>query len=170
MQKIRDVNQGDLLTFKATDGRHKALLCTSTDKERSPQSFTFAVLTYDSADKPTVKSICESGFYGIGNRKKDYFKYSDSEQQKMWTIHPEVKPYDLASYGLIIWRKDFMKFRKNFELLRNIEIVDHLDKNGSGGINGSDWNFLLAFFNEKFKTFLPEKGQTVFKVKAILRN
>jgi hypothetical protein len=170
MHKIRVVNQGDVLTFKVAGGRHKALLCTSTYKERSPQNFTFAALTYDSVDEPTVESICESEFYGIGNRKSDYFKYSDSELRRIWTIHPEIKPYDLGSYGLIIWRKDFMKFRDNFKLVGNIDIIDHLDKNGSGGINASDWSFLQSFFNEKFETFFPDKGQRVFKVKAILRN
>lgn len=170
MQKIRDINQGDLLTFKAADGRHKVFLCTSIYKERSPHNFTFAILTYDSLNKPTVESSCESEFYGIGNRKSDYFSYSDRELQRMWTVHSEVKPYDLGTYGLVIWRKDFMKFRDNFELVGNIAIVDHLDKNGNGGINASDWNFLLEFFNEKFKSFLPEKGQTTFKVKAILKD
>jgi hypothetical protein len=170
MRKIKDVNQGDLLTFKAADDRYKTFLCTSTYKEKSPQNFTFAALTYDSLDKPTIESIYESEFYGIGNRKSDHFKYSDKELQRMWTIHPEIKPYDLGSYGLIIWRKDLMKFRDNFELIGNIKIVDHLDKNGSGGMNASDWNLLQEFFNEKFKAVLPERGQTAFKVKAILRD
>ena len=170
MQKIRDVNQGDILTFKAADGRYKALLCTSTYKEKSPRNFTFAALAYDSVEKPTLESICETDFFGIGNRKSDYFKYADNELDRMWTLHPEVKPYYLGSYGLIIWRKDFMKFRDNFEFIGNVKIADNLDKNGSSGMNASDWNFLQAFFNEKFKTILPERGQAVFKVKAILRN
>ncbi|NTS42889.1 hypothetical protein HRG84_18520 [Flavisolibacter sp. BT320] len=169
MQKIRDVNQGDILTFKAADGKYKALLCTSTYKERSPQNFTFAALTYDRIEKPTIESIYESGFYGIGNKKSDYFKYSDNELQRMWTIHPEIKPYFLGSYRLTIWRKDFMKFRGNFELIGCLKVVDQVDKHGSGGMNASDWNFLQEFFNEKFKSFLPDKGQTTFKVKAILR-
>jgi hypothetical protein len=170
MQKIRDVNQGDILTFKAADGRHKALLCTSTYKEKSPQSFTFAALTYDAVEKPTAEAILEVEFFGIGNRRNDYFKYADDELDKMWTLHPEVKPYYLGSYGLIIWRKDFMKFRDNFEYVGNISIVDHLDKNGSGGMNASDWNLLQDFFNEKFKTVLPDREQTAFKVKAVLRS
>lgn len=169
MQKIRDVNQGDILTFKATDGRHKALLCTSTFKEKSPQNFTFAALTYDAIGKPKVEDISETEFFGIGNRKNDHFKYADNELDRMWTLHPEVKPYYLGSYGLLIWRKDFMKFRDNFEFVGNVEIINHLDKNGNGGMNASDWNYLQDFFNEKFKTLLLDRGQTAFKVKAILR-
>ncbi|MDR6734868.1 hypothetical protein J2X77_001726 [Sphingobacterium sp. 2149] len=30
MLKITDINQGDLLTFKAADNKFKVLLCTST--------------------------------------------------------------------------------------------------------------------------------------------
>jgi hypothetical protein len=170
MQKIKDVNQGDLLTFKGADGNYKTLLCTSTHKDKSPQYFTFAALTYDSIDKPTIEKILETEFFGIGNRKSDYFKYEDDELNKMWTVHPEVKPYYLGSYGLTISRKDFMKFRDNLELIDNIKIVDHLDKNGSGGMNASDWKFLQDFFNGKFRTVLPGRGQTTYKVKAILRN
>ncbi len=57
MLKITDINQGDLLTFKAADNKFKVLLCTSTRKNKSPQYFTFAALTYDSFDKPTTSNI-----------------------------------------------------------------------------------------------------------------
>jgi hypothetical protein len=63
-----------------------------------------------------------------------------------------------------------MKFRDNFEFVGNVTIVDHLDKNGSGGMNASDWNLLRDFFNEKFKTVLPDRGQAAFKVKAVLKS
>ncbi len=170
MQKIKDINKGDIFAFKSTDGRYKALLCTSMYKEKSPQNFTFAALTYDNLKKPTIENICESEFYGIANRKSNIFKYSDIELERMWNIHPEVKPYDLGSYGLIIWRKDFMKLHENFELIGNIKIVDHLDKMGSGSMNASDWNYLQDFFNKKFKTVLFDKGQIAYKIKAILKS
>jgi hypothetical protein len=170
MQKIKDIHQGDILTFKAADGNYKALLCTSTYKDESPQNFTFAALTYDSAEKPTIAGIYESGFFGTGNKKDEYYKYPDGELQNMWALHPEVKPYYLGSYGLVIWRKDFMKFRDNFEFIGNIKIVDHLDKNGNGSMNASDWNFLQDFFNQKFRTVLPDRGQTAYKVKAISKS
>jgi hypothetical protein len=50
------------LTFKATDDKYKVLLCTSTSKEKSPQNFSFAALTYDNEDKPTVEVILLSDF------------------------------------------------------------------------------------------------------------
>jgi hypothetical protein len=170
MEKIKDINQGDLLTFKAADGKYKVLLCTSIYKDKSPHNFKFAALTYDSAEMPTVEKILESEFFGIGNRKNNFFAYSDKELERMWTLHPEVKPYHLGSYSLIIWRKDFIKFRDNFETIGNIEIFDHLDLNGNGGVNASSWSFLQDFFYEKFKTVLPDRGQTVFKIKAILKD
>ena len=57
MLKITDINQGDLLTFKAADNKFKVLLCTSTRKDKSLQYFTFAALTHDSFDKPTTSII-----------------------------------------------------------------------------------------------------------------
>jgi hypothetical protein len=72
-------------------GERKALLCTSTYKEKSPQNFTFAALTYDAAEKPTAETILETEFFGIGNKRNDYFKYADDELDKMWTLHPEVR-------------------------------------------------------------------------------
>ena len=169
MKKITYINQGDLLTFKAADEKYKVLLCTSTSKEKSPQNFSFAALTYDNEDKPTVEDILLSDFWGIGNTKNDYFKYSDIELNKMWNIHPETKPYFLGSYRLIIWRKDFMKFRDNFEIIGNLKIVDNLDNNGNGGMNPSDWSFITDFLTFKINSVLPERGQKTFKLKAIVK-
>jgi hypothetical protein len=168
MQKITDINQGDFLTFKATDNKYKVLLCTSSYKDKSPQNFTFAALTYDSFDKPTIANILETEFLGIGNTMNDYFKYSDNQLNKMWTIHPETKPYFLGSYGLTIWRKDFMKFRDNFEVIDNLKIVDNLDKNGNGSMNASDWFFLNKFFSDNYISVLSNRGQKPFKLKSIL--
>ncbi|WP_262487589.1 hypothetical protein [Paenimyroides ummariense] len=42
MKKNSNINQADLLTFKANDEKYKALLCTSTYKEKSRHCFTVA--------------------------------------------------------------------------------------------------------------------------------
>ncbi len=47
MLKITDINQGSLLTFKATDNKFKVLFCTSTPKDKSLQYIIFAALTYE---------------------------------------------------------------------------------------------------------------------------
>ncbi len=171
MNRISDIKKGDIITFKTTnDNKYKVLLCTSVFKDKSPQNFTFAALTYDSKEKPTTEKILESEFFGIGNTTNDHFKYSDQELQKMWTLHPEIKPYFLGSYGLVIWRKDFMTFRNNFELIDNFNIVEKKKKNGNGSMNSSDWNFIQDFFHEKYKTILIDRGQKTFKVKSIVRD
>jgi len=168
MKKISDINQGDLLTFKAADERYKVMLCTSTNKDKSPHNFTFAALTYDDKEKPTVEKILHSDFWGIGNTKNDYFKYSDIELNQMWRLHPDIKPFYLGSYGLVIWRKDFLKFRDNFELISYLKIVDNLDKNGNGSMNASDWEFIKDFFANKINSIMPDRGQKTFKIKAII--
>lgn len=79
MKKISDINQGDLLAFEANNGNYKVLLCTSTYKQKVPQSFTFATLTYEDIEKPTAEKILNSDFWDIGNTKNEYFKYSEIE-------------------------------------------------------------------------------------------
>lgn len=170
MKKITDINQGDLLTFNANDENYKVILCTSTYKEKSPQNFTFAALTYNDKEKPTIENILSSDFWGIGNTKNDYFKYSDNELNQMWSIHLDVKPYYLGSYGLVILRKDFLKFRDNFEFISNLKIVENLDKNGNGSMNASDWEFIKDFFANKINLVMPDRGQKTFKIKAIIKD
>lgn len=170
MEKIKDINQGDILTFRAADNKYKALICTSTNKNKSPQSFTFMALTIESGEKLTMSSVLEGEFFGIGNALSNYFIYSEQELNKMWAVHPEIKPYSIGTYGHIIWRKDFLKFSENFELVGNLQIVDNLDKNGNGFINVSSWEFLNNYFNEKFKTLLDQNGQKKYKVQAIVKD
>lgn len=168
MELIKDVNQGDVLTFKANDGKYKAILCTSTYKERSPFNYTFAALSYDAFERPKLDDIRESYFYGKGNIKDDHFRYSDAQREKIWIVHPEIRPYSVGGYGLIIWRKDFMKFRDKIEFVGNLKIVNHLDKNGSGGMNASGWSVLGDFFVDRYKSVLEGRGQTTYKVEAIV--
>jgi len=170
MKKISDINQGYILTFKANDGKYKALLCTSAYKEDSPHYFTLAALTYDDFEKPAVANILHCDFWGIGNRKDSHFKYSDIELNQMWTCHPEIKPYVLGSYGLVVLRKDFIKFRDDFEVIGNLKIVDNLDKNGNGGMNASDLNFIKDFLSDKINSILPDRGQKLFKLEAIVKD
>jgi hypothetical protein len=171
MNHIKEINQGDVLTFLGVDKKYKVILCTSTYKIKSPHTYHFAALTVDKLDRPTVEDIRSSEFFGVGNSGDKYFKYSEKELEKMWTIHPEIKPYFLGSYMLIIWRKDFMQFRDNFEVIGNLDIVDNLDKNGSGGLNASSWNVLRDFFTDTYRDKLEERRQNnTFKVEAIIRD
>lgn len=170
MATIKEINKGDVFTFKDLDNRYKAILCSGCYKKKSPHNFTFAALAFDNKDKPSLEDIYETDFYGIGNIKDDHFQYSPSEREKIWATHPEVKPYSLGSYGLFIWRKDFMKFRDKVELIGNLDIIDNLDKNGRSGVNASDWNFLTDFFTHKYKIVLEERGQKRFKVRSIIRD
>ncbi len=164
------MKKGDVLSFIGLDRRYKAILCTSTYVEKSPYYFTFAALTFDNAERPNIESIKKEEFYGVGNIKDGYFQYSEEERQKIWTVHPEIRPYSLGSYGLLIWRKDFVKFRDKVERIGNLDIVDNLDKNGRGSMNAGDWDFLRDFFTDKYKRILSERGQTTFKLSSIVRN
>ncbi|MFY7788277.1 MAG: hypothetical protein ACOVQA_10425 [Thermoflexibacteraceae bacterium] len=168
MNTIKDIKKGDFFTFVGNDNKYKGLFCTSCHKEKSPFYFIFAALTYDDIQKPTLEDFINCNFFGTAHSKKNPFKYSDKALEQMWNNHPEIKPYHIGSYWFIIWRKDFLKFRNNFEFVGNLNIVDNLDKNGNSGVNASSWDFLTDFFSEKYKTVLDYRGQTTFKVKSII--
>lgn len=168
MPKNADIVQGDLLSFRALDGNYKVLLCTSVFKDKSPHYFTFAALSYNSSIKPDISNILSSEFLGIGNTRNDLFKYPEAQLEKMWAIHPEIKPCLLGSYGLIIWRKEFINMSDQFEIIQNIKIVDNLDKNGNGSMNASDWNYLNRFFASDFISTFKNRGQNLFKLNSII--
>jgi hypothetical protein len=170
MEKIKDVNQGDLLTFITSENKFRILLCTSVNKDRSPQNFTFCILDYKKVEKPVINNIKNLSFFGVGSMTaKNHYNYSDQELEKMWFFHPEIKPCLIGSFGFIIWRKDFMKFRENFEFIGNLEILSNIDKNGNSGINASSWNFLKNFLDERLNNLMNEKEQKLFQLKAITK-
>lgn len=171
MEKIKNINQGDLLTFIASDGNYKVILCTNTYIEKSPHNFTFCALDYNLAEKPTIEIIKEISFFGVGNAtKNNFYKHSDNELEKMWNFHPEIKPHLLGFYNFIIWKKDFIKFRDHFEFIGNLKIVNNIEKNGNGGLNASSWDYLRDFFNENFDKIMSERGQLTFKLKSIIKD
>lgn len=170
MAKIKDIKQGDLLTFITAENKFRILLCTSANKEKSPQNFTFCVLDYNEAQKPAFEDIENLNFFGVGNMtKKNHYNYSEQELEKMWFFHPETKPCLLGSFSFIIWRKDFMNCRENFDFIGNLDILPNIDKNGNGGLNASDWFFLQNFFDEKFNNLMRQESQNLFKLKAITK-
>ncbi|MGC6431503.1 MAG: hypothetical protein ACON5F_10720 [Jejuia sp.] len=167
MQKIKDISIGDFLTFKASDGLYRVLFCLNVYKERSPHHFDFAATAIRQESKPSIQDIRSSDFFGKGNRKD--FRFDEEELIKMWEIHPEIKPYYLGTYGLLITRKAFMSFRERFELVCNLPILETLEQNGSGGLNASDMDLIDDLFVNRLDSFMESQGQTRFKTEAILR-
>jgi hypothetical protein len=167
-QKIKDINQGDCLTFKTSDNRYKVIFCIGANKEKSTQSFSFAATTFDKDFKPTVNDLSDTDFWGKGNRRD--FKYSERELERMWAYHPSNKPYFLGTYGILILRKEFMKWRENFELIGNLSIVDNLEQNGSGSFYPGDLDNLDKFFTEDLENVMDQSGQSKFKLKAIVKD
>jgi len=168
MEKIKDINLGDALTFRAWDGNYKLLLCTSVHKKKSPHYYIFAGLTFSSFNKPVLKDVLESYFYGTGNTKSDYFKYNDDELDRMWGVHPEVKPYYLGSYGLMILRKDFLSFRSDIEYVVNVSIPTQLEMHGNGSMNISSFSFINELFsNDNLDEIMGKRFQKAFKITAI---
>jgi hypothetical protein len=162
------MTKGDAFTFLAADNRYKIIICTSIYKEVSPHYYIFAALTYDNERKPVIEDAIDSGFWGKAVYKDGVFKYPDSQIEHMWEYHPEIMPYYLGSYGLTVWRKDFLQFKDNMNFVGNLKIVDDLDKNGNGGMNASGWLTLQRFFNSEISNVLSYRSQKTFKVRSIL--
>tara|TARA_R110000868_G_C10586236_1_gene739127 strand:+ start:58 stop:567 length:510 start_codon:yes stop_codon:yes gene_type:complete len=168
MEKIKGIEQGDLLTFKTVDGNYRVIMCTETDK-KSPQNFSFIALTYNSSEIPNEIEIRKESFWGCGTSKANYYKYSLEEQERMWTLHPEIKPFLIGGYNLIIWRKDFLKFRDRILKIGNLDIVNNIDKNGNYGINVSSWESLNNFFSVQIEIIFKDIGQKTFKIESIIK-
>ena len=147
VEKIKDIKQGDFLTFKASDDEYRVIFCIDVCKRSSPIMFTFAASTYKSKDKPTYEALLNSSFYGRGDRE-DFFKsYTDEDSRQIWNVHPEIKPYVLGAYHINVLRKEFMKVRDKFEFLINLNILENLYQYGNGGIYCGTMEYLRACLN-----------------------
>ena len=167
MNKIKDINFGDFLSFKASDGFYRVLFCSSVQKTRSPYFFNFSATAIKSKTKPTIKDIRESYYYGKGNRKG--YEFGKNELEKMWELHPEIKPNYLGAYELLITKKDFMSFRDEFELITNLPILENLNRNGSGGMNASDVKVLDDLFVNRIESFMKTQSQDKYLTEAIIK-
>jgi hypothetical protein len=169
LNRIKEVNKGDFLAFKASDNRYKVIFCTSTNKDRSHHSYKFAATSYDSDLKPSIKDIIPSYFYGIGIRKNsDYKPYTDEQLERMWQFHPNIKPYCLYSYSILIFRKEFFKMRDSFLYLGNLSVAYNLDTNGSAVFYPGTIDFLDKFFTKNLQNEMADKGQRKFLIQSIL--
>jgi hypothetical protein len=169
MKTLKDIAVGDVLAFKAADGHYKGLICTSIYKDKSPYHFIFCALTYSNILVPTIEDVKGGSFFGVGTSKGDYFKYSEDEVERMWDVHPEIKPYVLGTYRFFILRKDFMQFYDNMLFVGNLDILDNLDLNGNGSLNASAWDYLKDSFNDSLPLVMADRRQRVFKVRAIIK-
>jgi hypothetical protein len=167
MNKIKDINIGDFLSFESSDGFYSVLFCSSVQKSRSPYFFNFSVTTIKSKSKPTIKDIRDSHYYGKGNRNG--YKFKENELEKIWELHPEIKPNYLGTYELLITRKDFMSFRDKFELISSLPVLENLNQNGSGGMNASDLDVLDELFVKRIESFMKNQNQEKYLTEAILK-
>jgi len=167
MNKIKDVKIGDFLSFKTSDGFYRVLFCSSVQKSRSPYFFNFSATTIKSKTKPTINDIRSSHYYGKGSRNRQ--KFEEDELKKMWGLHSEIKPNYLGTYELLITRKDFMSFKKDFEFISNIPILENLNLNGSGGMNASNINVLDDLFVNRIENFMKSQGQEKYLTEAIIK-
>ena len=155
------------MLFKASDGFYRVLFCSSVQKSRSPYFFNFSVTTIKTVEKPTINDIRNSQYYGKGNRNDHRFE--EIELEKIWGFHPEIKPYYLGTYELLISRKDFMSFGDNFELIANLPILENLILNGSGGMNAGDLHVLDNLLVSTIESFMKDQNQQKYSTEAILR-
>jgi hypothetical protein len=166
---ISTVNNGDVLTFKASDGKYKVIVCASVYKARSPHHFVFIGTDISQIVQPTLEDVLQSHFFGVANSKDDYLKYEPNELTQIWTFYPEIYPYHLGFYGFLIVRKDFMTFRDKFQLIGRLNTFDKVSINLNSAVNASNWGFLNNLFTENLEDKMKQQSQGKFKIKAILK-
>lgn len=167
--KINNIEVGDFLSFKASDGNYRVIFCVSVFKEKEPFYFDFAATTINEKNRPTKEQILESGFFGIVNRKKLYFITEQNADSKMWKDHhPEIDPFLVGVYVLTIWLKDFMGFQENFELIENIPIIKNLHLKGNGSMNASSLESLNKLFLSNIDEVMAERRQKAIVISSIL--
>ena len=167
MVKINNISIGDFLTFKASDGLYRVIFCSNIFKERSPHFFDFGATSISKYEKPTISDVINAEFYGKGNRNS--FRFKEKELDKMWKIHPEIKPYYLGIFMLLITRKGLVSFRERLEFICNLPILENLEQNGTGGTNVSTIESLNGFFIEDTEDFMDKQSQCKYKIEAIIK-
>ncbi len=166
---IENIEIGDFLSFRDTNKNFRVLFCVSVFKEKEPFYFNFAATTINQKNKPTKEQIIESGFYGIVNRKKLYFKTDENANSKMWKDHhPEINPFLVGVYGLTIWLKDLIRFQEHFEFIENIPILKNLHLSGNGSMNASSLESLNKLFISNIDEVMSERRQKAVVISSIL--
>lgn len=166
--KIKNIEVGDFLSFRASDGNYRVIFCVAIQIKESPFYFHFAATTINSKNKPHKEEIFKCGFYGIVNRKNLYFKTEHNSASGMWKDHrPEIDPFLVGVYELTIWRKDFMRFRDAFEYIDNISIHENLHLKGNGGMNASSLEALNKLFLSNINEIMVERRQKAIVISSI---
>lgn len=167
--KIPNIELGDFLSFRASDKNYKVIFCIGVYKERSPFFFEFAATTINTKNKPSKEEIYQSGFFGIVNRKSLYFKTEQNINSGMWKDHhPEIEPFFVGTYGLLISRKELMRSREDFEFIVNLPIIENLQKAGNGGMNVNGLEYLDKLFVTNINEFMAERRQKAIVISSIL--
>lgn len=75
----------------------------------------------------------------------------------------------LGSFGVLIFRKDFMKMRERFELLSNKEIVKNLPLFGNASFHPGTIEYLDRFFGDNLESKMEDKDQKKYKLQALIK-
>lgn len=167
--KIIDLEVGDFLSFKASDGNYRVIFCVSVFKEKEPFYFDFAATTINQKNRPSKEQIIKSGFFGIVNKKELYFKTEENANSRIWNDHhPEIEPFFIGTYGLAIWLKDFVRFQEKFEFIENLPIIENLHLKGNGGMNAGSFEALNKLFVPDVYKIMSERRQKAITINSIL--
>ena len=129
-------SENDILSFKLKDNSYRSLICMKIDQYRGNCNYWFVPTTYNSLEKPTLNSITQEMILGrtIGS---GYDKETTrKEQPGIEIIWDYVGGNQKLFFGFVIdavEHKDLLKFKKSFEKIGSIKIVEGLKKTGSFG-------------------------------------
>ena len=171
--RIKDINiqVGDFFSFKTADETYRVIFCIESQIKKSPFYYLFAATTINTTYRPTTQDVKECGFYGIVNRKKFYLKTNKNAESIMWKDDfPELNPFIVGAFHLIISRKDFLKFEGDFEFIENLPIRENLHMTGNSGMNASSQESLNKLFLSDIDNYMGIQGQKSIVLTCILKN
>jgi len=155
-------NENDVLSFQLKDKSYRTLICVKIDQYRGSCNYWMAPTTYKSLDKPTVELISEEMILGrtIGS---GYDKETTkNEQPGIELILEYVGGNPKFFFGFVIdavEHKDLLKFKKSFEKIGSIRIVEGLKQVGSLGYSQNLESFEESYIDldARIKVFKYEK-------------
>jgi len=127
-------NENDILSFKLKDFSYRSLICMKIDQYRGSCNYWFVPTTYNSFNKPTVKSITQEMILGRTISSGYDKETTRKEQPGIEIIWDYVVGNQKFFFGFVIdavEHKDLLKFKDSFEKIGSIKIVEGLKKTGS---------------------------------------
>lgn len=152
----------DLLAFKLSDNKYRALICAKVTQHRGQCTYDFVPTTYIGAERPSVHALLNCFIPGLkcgsGYDKETTLSYQPGVDE-IWAYHGNESNFFFGVPYYLVAHKDIVSFKNRFELVGKLRIKESLKRLGSYGYESSfeDFHRIFQNLNEFMKTFKQRK-------------